>query len=78
MADKLDIDVTAATAIVVRQARKEARLDSLTPRMIRREVEIIMKLQKEVLDSKPYRDAVKKVVADVMAVSQTYTVAQDL
>lgn len=27
MADKLDIDVTAATAIVVKQAKKEDRLE---------------------------------------------------
>lgn len=55
------------------------KLDSsLTPRMIRREVEKVMKLQKEILDAKPYRDAVKKVVADVMAVSPTYIFTGDL
>lgn len=33
---------------------------SLTPRMIRREVEKILGLEEETLDSKPYKDAVKK------------------
>lgn len=53
-------------------------ISSLTPRMIRREVEKIMELEEGALDVKLYRDAVKKATADAMAVSQTSNLTLDL
>ncbi|KAF7965376.1 hypothetical protein HWV62_44099 [Athelia sp. TMB] len=66
MSESLEIDITDATTAVVRLAKDENRLESLTIRIIRTELEKTMKLKKDTLNTKPYRDAMKKIVDDVL------------
>jgi len=59
--DKLALsDIAEATSGVIAKYRKQNQLTSLTPRLVRQEVEQTLKLTAGTLDAKVYKDAVKE------------------
>jgi hypothetical protein len=60
-------DIAAATSGIVAKYRKQNQLTSLTPRLVRQEVEQTLKLTAGTLDAKTYKDAVRKATSAAMA-----------
>jgi len=60
-------DIAAATRDVVRKYRKQNQLTSLTPRLVRQEVEQALKLTEGTLDAKVYKDATKEATSKALA-----------
>ncbi|KIM90317.1 hypothetical protein PILCRDRAFT_1635 [Piloderma croceum F 1598] len=60
-------DITAATKEVIKNARKQNRLSTLTPRLIRKEVEQALKLDAGTLDTNEYKDALKAATEAALA-----------